>query len=147
MTEPVRQETDSAPMRVPATVSDVMRPALTAVEPNDHLAAAAYLMKHARTTSLVVITDEEARKPVGLITEADIVKAVADGKNPNDVRILAQMTGNPIVIRITASIREAARTMVTGHFRHLPVVGDDGSLKGMVDILDICGALLGPSAG
>jgi CBS domain-containing protein len=104
-------------------------------------------MKHARTTSLVVITDEEARKPVGLITEADIVKAVADGKNPNDVRILAQMTGNPIVIRITTSIREAARTMVAGHFRHLPVVGDDGSPKGMVDILDICEALLGPSAG
>jgi CBS domain-containing protein len=147
MTEAVRQETDSAPMRVPATVGDVMRPALTAVEPNDHLAAAAYLMKHAGTTSLVVITDEEARKPVGLITEADIVKAVADGKNLDDVRILAQMTGNPIVIRITTSIREAARTMVTGHFRHLPVVGDDGSLKGMVDILDICGALLGPSAG
>jgi CBS domain-containing protein len=147
MTEAVRQETDSAPMRVPATVGDVMRPALTAVEPNDHLAAAAYLMKHAGTTSLVVITDEEARKPVGLITEADIVKAVADGKNLDDVRILAQMTGNPIVIRIMTSIREAARTMVTGHFRHLPVVGDDGSLKGMVDILDICGALLGPSAG
>jgi len=147
MTEPVRQGATSAPMRIPATAEDVMRPALTAVEPNDHLAAAAYLMRHAGATSLVVITDEEVRKPVGLITESDIVKAVADGKNPNDVRILAQMTGDPIVIKTTASIREAAEIMVAGHFRHLPVVGDDGSLKGMVDILDICGALLGPSAG
>ena len=147
MTEPVRQGTTSAPMRAPETTGDVMRPALTAAEPNDHVAAAAYLMRHAGTTSLVVITDEEARKPVGLITEADIVKAVADGKNLNDVRILAQMTGDPIVIRTTVSIREAARIMVAGHFRHLPVVGDDGSLKGMVDILDICDALLGPSAG
>ena len=147
MAEPGGQGTTSAPMRAPATAGEVMRPALTAAEPNDHVAAAAYLMRHAGVTSLVVITDEEARKPVGLITESDIVRAVADGKNLNDVRILAQMTGNPVVIRTTASIQEAARTMVAGHFRHLPVVGDDGGLKGMVDILDICAALLGPAAG
>jgi CBS domain-containing protein len=103
-----------------------MRPALTAVEPNDHVAAAAYLMKQTGMTSLVVVTSEEARKPVGIITEADIVKAVAGGRNLTDVRILALMTGNPVVISTTVSIHEAARTMVAGHFRHLPVVGDDG---------------------
>jgi CBS domain-containing protein len=125
-----------------------MRPALTAVAPNDHVAAAAYLMKRADATSMVVIGDEKARKPVGLITEADIVRAVADGKNLNEVRILALMTRDPAVIRTTASIREAARIMVAGHFRHLPVTDDDGSLRGMADILDICEALLGsPEAG
>ncbi len=147
MSEPARQEIRPQALRALATAADVMRPALTAVEPNDHAAAAAYLMRHAGATSLVVITDEETRKPIGLITEADIVRAVADGKNLNDVRILALMTGNPIVIQSTSSIREAARTMVACHFRHLPVVGEDGCLKGMVDILDICAALLGPSAG
>jgi CBS domain-containing protein len=33
--------------------------------------------------------------------------------------------------------------MTSGHFRHLPVV-DDGALIGMVDISDVCAALLGP---
>jgi hypothetical protein len=39
-----RQETSSR-LRSPATAGDVMRPACAALEPNDHLAAAAYLMK------------------------------------------------------------------------------------------------------
>jgi CBS domain-containing protein len=146
MTKPSGQGTYPAPARIPATAGDVMRPALTAVAPNDHVAAAAYLMKRADATSIVVIDDEKARKPVGLITEADIVRAVADGKNLNEIRILALMTPDPAVIRTTAGIREAARIMVGGHFRHLPVTDDSGSLQGMADILDICDALLGSPA-
>lgn len=127
--------------RAPATAADVMRPALTTVEANAHLAAAAYLMKHAGQTALVVVDDEQARLPIGLITDADITRAVADGKDVNEVRIHDLMTTDPTVITATTSIHEAARSMVTGRFRHLPVVGDEG-LVGMVDIADVCRALL-----
>ena len=144
MTEPARQRTLLEPPSARATAGDVMRPALTAVEPNDHLAAAAYLMRHAGQTALVVVDDEETRKPVGLITEADIVRAVADGKDLNDARILILMTSNPTLISAAATIHDAARAMVTGHFRHLPVVGGNDRLVGMVDVLDICAALLEP---
>lgn len=130
----------------PATAGDVMRPALTAVVPNDHVAAAAYLMRRADATSLVVIDDEKSRKPVGLLTEVDIVRAIADGKDLNEVRIVALMTRDPAVIKTTASIREAAKIMVAGHFRHLPVTDESGSLQGMADILDVCEALLGSPA-
>lgn len=75
-----------SPSRPPVIARDVMRPAPTAVEPNDHLAAAAYLMKHKDASALVVVDGEDAWRPVGVITEADIVQAVADGKNLNDVR-------------------------------------------------------------
>jgi len=34
--------------------------------------------------------------------------------------------------------------MVTGHFRHLLVAGGNDRLVGMVDVLDICAALLEP---
>jgi hypothetical protein len=34
---------------------------------------------------------------------------VADGKNPNDVRIYQLMTADPTVVSTTASIRDAAR--------------------------------------
>jgi CBS domain-containing protein len=118
-----------------------MRPAVTTVEPNDHAAAAAYLMKHAGATALVVVDDEQAMRPVGLITETDIVQAVADGKDLNRVRIHDLMTTRPTVISATTTVRDAARAMITGHFRHLPVVGDAG-LIGMVDISDVCGELL-----
>ena len=124
----------------PATVADVMRPPVTAVEQNDHVAGAAYLMKRAGATALVV-TQAQTREPVGIITEADISHLVADRKNPNDVRIYQLMTARPTVVTAATSIRDAARVMTNGRFRHLPVTGGLG-LVGIVDITDICRALL-----
>ena len=124
----------------PATAADIMRPPLTTVEQADHIAAAAYLMKRADATALIV-TQAASGEPIGIITEADISHAIADGKNPNDVRIYQLMTARPTVVSATASIRDAARVMTSGRFRHLPVMGDAG-LVGIVDITDICRALL-----
>jgi predicted transcriptional regulator len=91
----------------------------------------------------VVVDDDQAKQPVGIITEADIFQAVAAGMDVNDVRIRALITTHPTVINAGTSIRDAARSVVTGHFRHLPVVGEAG-LIGMVDITDVCAALPGP---
>ena len=123
-----------------ATVADIMRPPVTAVDQNDHVGAAAYLMKRADATALIV-TQAQAGQPTGIITEADVSHAVADGKNPNDVRIYQLMTARPTVVSTTASIRDAAEVMTSGRFRHLPVMGDAG-LVGIVDIPDVCRALL-----
>lgn len=123
-----------------ATVADVMQPPVTTVELNDHVAAAAYVMKRANATALIV-TQTQTGQPVGIITDADVSRAVADGKNPNDVRIYELMTANPTVVNTTTSIREAAEIMTRRRFRHLPVVGD-GGLVGIVDITDVCRALL-----
>jgi CBS domain-containing protein len=128
------------PAPPPATVADVMQPPVTTVEQNDHLAAAAYLMKRANATALIV-TQAQSDQPIGIITDADVSHAVADGKNPNDVRIYQVMTANPIVVNTTTSIRDAAKVMASRRFRHLPVVGDAG-LVGIVDITDVCRVLL-----
>ena len=117
-----------------------MHPPVTTVNQNDHVAAAAYLMKRADATALIV-TQAQTGEPIGIITEADISHAVADGKNPNDVRIYQLMTAYPTVVSTTASIRDAAKVMTSGRFRHLPVMGDAG-LVGIVDITDVCSALL-----
>jgi CBS domain-containing protein len=129
---------------VAATVADIMRPPLTTVSQHDHVAAAAYLMKHAGTTALMVV-DAQTGRPTGLITEADVAHAVADGKDVNDVRVHAVMTTRPAVIT-TTSIRDAATIMTARHFRHLPVAGDAG-LLGMVDIVDVCRALISTGPG
>ncbi len=123
-----------------ATAADVMRPPLTTVEQQGHVAAAAYLMKHAGATALMVL-EAWTDQPVGIITEAEIAHAVADGKDVNRVRIYELMTTRPTVIKTTTGVRDAAKVMTSGHFRHLPVVGDAG-LVGIVDITDVCRALL-----
>jgi CBS domain-containing protein len=128
------------PVSFPATVADVMRPPVTTVEQNDHVAGAAYLMKRAGATAIVV-TQAETGEPLGIITEADISHLVADGKNPNDVRIYQLMTARPTVVSAATSIRDAARVMTNGRFRHLPVTAGT-TLAGIVDITDVCRALL-----
>ncbi|SRR5581483_373401 len=140
MAEPPPPEASVPPPHIAGTVADIMRPPVTTPRQNDHAAAAAYLMRHADTSALLVL-DAQTDRPIGIITEADITRAVADVKDLNEVRIRQLMTAGPAVIGPATSIREAAKTMTSGRFRHLPVVSDAG-LVGMVDIIDVCQALL-----
>lgn len=142
----MQQTTTKAPARKPplhpraaaATVTDIMRPPLTTAGQYDHVAAAAYLMKHAGTTALIVI-DAQTGQPTGIITQADIARAIASGKDPNDTRVHAVTITRPAVTA-TTSIRDAAIIMTARHLRHLPVAGAAG-LLGVIDITDVCRAL------
>jgi CBS domain-containing protein len=121
-----------------------MRPPPTTVSQHDHVAAAAYLMKHGGTSALLV-ADAQTGQPTGIITEADVTHAVADGKDVNDVWVDAVMTTRPAVTA-TTSIRDAAQIMTARHLRHLPVAGDAG-LLGIVDITDVCRVLISAAEG
>jgi CBS domain-containing protein len=101
-------------------------------------------MKHAGTTALMVM-DAQTGQPTGIITEADITHAIADGKDINDTWVDAVKTTRPAVIT-TTSIRDAAEIMTARHFRHLPVASDTG-LLGVVDIIDVCRALIDATQG
>jgi IMP dehydrogenase len=116
-----------------------MQPPLTTIKHHDHVAAAAYLMKHAGTTALTVV-DAQTSQPAGIITDTDVAHAIADGKDVNEVWVDTVMTTRPAVTT-TTSIRDAATIMTARHFRHLPVEEADG-LRGVVDILDVCQALI-----
>ena len=117
---------NSAPQRfgeppgATGTVADVMRPAATVAD-TDHAAAAAYLMRHARAGALLVLDTRHTGRPVGIITEADIARAVADGKDVNEVRVHQLMTVRPAVISAAASIRGAAKTMLASGLRQAPI--------------------------
>jgi CBS domain-containing protein len=122
-------------------VQDMMRPAVTTVERHAHLAAAAYLMRRAGDSAVVVTTDDETRRPIGIITATDIARAVADGKDVNEVRIDEIVGAEPVTARPGTTANEAAGVMLSARIRHLPVV-DNGRLLGIVDIMDACRALL-----
>ena len=127
-----------------ATVAGILRPPLTTVGQHDHVAAAAYLMKHAGTTALIV-ADAQTGQPTGIITETEITHAIADGKDTNDIWVDTVMTTRP-AITTTTSISDAAKVMTARHLRHLPVNSDTGIL-GIVDIADVCQALIDTGQG
>jgi CBS domain-containing protein len=123
------------------TVHDLMRPAVTSVERDAHLAAASYLMKKAGDNALVVIDDTAGRVPIAIITDTDVARTVADGKDPEDVRIRDVVSRDPITVSPETGVAEATEVMLSAHIRHLPVV-EDGRLVGMVDISDASRGLL-----
>ena len=111
----------------------------------DHVAAAAYLMKHAGSAALVVLGAQQGNRAIGVITEADITGAVADGMDVNTTRIHDLLTARPAAIPAATSIRDAATIMVNRGLRQVPVTDGTGWI-GIADIADVCGALLGPPA-
>ena len=123
-----------------ATVGGLMRSATTTVEPDSHVASAAYLMKRAHDSALVV-TSDDGRVPIAVITDADVSQAVADGRDLNDTRINQLHLSRPAVVSPGTSVAEAAERMLELALQHLPVM-DDGQLVGLVDMAAVCRALL-----
>jgi CBS domain-containing protein len=126
-----------------ATVRECVRPAVTTVELNAHLAAAAYLMRRAGDTAVVVTTDDERRRPIGVVTDTDIAQAVADGRDVNEVRIDEIVGPEPVTTQPGTAVSEATALMLSAGIRHLPVV-EDGHFVGIFDIAEACRALLDP---
>jgi acetoin utilization protein AcuB len=52
-------------------------------------------------------------------------------------RVGERMTRNPVTVTPVEGIREAMEKMKKGHFRHLPVVDEEGKLIGMISDRDI----------
>ena len=127
------------------TVGDLMKPAATTVEREAHVAAAAYLMKQDGGSALVVTTNDEARTPVAVVTEADVAQAVADGKDVERTRINELRTSPIIISEPGAPVSKAAELMVTAQVGHLLVMDDD-RLVGMLTMADACQGLLRAAA-
>jgi signal-transduction protein with cAMP-binding, CBS, and nucleotidyltransferase domain len=87
----VEQMSEQASVVPPTTTADVTRSPLATVEQQGHVAAAAYLMKHAGASALMVL-DARTGQPAGIIMEADIAHAIADGKDVNSIRVYELMT-------------------------------------------------------
>ncbi|HEX9376427.1 MAG TPA: CBS domain-containing protein [Actinomycetota bacterium] len=119
-------------------VSEVMTPAAVTDRADDTLAEAARKMWQQQTGSLVVTDGDEL---LGIITERDILKAVATGV-PLDTRVSDVMTKEVVTAHPGMSLREAAAIMTEKWIRHLPVV-DRGSLVGIMSQRDLAGVLAG----
>jgi CBS domain-containing protein len=118
-------------------VADVMTRARVADSPSDSLRAAATLMWKQQTGSLFVM---DADALLGIVTERDVMKAVARGADIDATPVSAVMTTNVITVTPETSLPDAARHMASRWIRHLPVVAE-GQVVGLVSQRDLCGVL------
>lgn len=117
----------------PQTVASLMRPGPTPVDPRDRLAVAAARMRAAHVRAMAVVADGRL---VGLITERDILRAVADGLSTDMTPVAAYIRPVPEVIPPGASAAVAAARMVELRVRHLPV-GSQDRIVGVVSASDL----------
>ena len=88
---------------------------------------------HDKGIDCVLVVD--GGRLVGIFTDRDAVLKVA-GTKPEDHRIGALMTHDPVVLRHDETIAVAINKMAVGGFRHIPIV-DDGRPTGVVSARDV----------
>jgi CBS domain-containing protein len=84
----------------------------------------------------VVIVEDQ--RIVGIVTERDVLRTVAAGKDAASVLVGEVMTTVVVTTSPDTSVRDAARTMAQHWIRHLPVV-DNGRLVGIISQRDVTG--------
>ena len=84
--------------------------------------------------ALVVVDD--ARRPIGMLSERDIVRTAARNEAVFSLPVSQLMTRDLILGAPGDDLGSVGSTMVTRRIRHLPVM-DGGKLVGMVSIGDV----------
>ena len=119
-------------------VSEVMRE-YPVVAPEDTLGEVAQKLVDAHSGAAIV---KDFGRMIGIITERDMLKAMAARVHTSESRVREWMTADPITASSDTSVDEAAQTMIDNGFRHLPVVDGD-SVLGVVSLRRVVAAQLG----
>lgn len=104
-------------------------------EPGTSVAEAAELMVELDIGSLAVYRGSDL---VGIVTERDIVRAVA-GEDGVDISVAEVMTPEPDTVDAEVEVVDAAAWLLAVGYRHLPVTEDDKlvGIISMKDLLDV----------
>jgi CBS domain-containing protein len=113
------------------TVADLMVKDVLTVDPSDTIGEAAEKMNAANVGAVVVV--EDFVRIVGIVTERDLMRAVASRARAAEARVRQWMTLDPVTIDPETTVEEAAKIMFDNNFRHLPVV-KDGRPLGIVSL-------------
>jgi len=108
---------------------------LVTITPDKSLKEAVDLMAKYNIGFLPVV---EGEKLVSVISETDVVKAVAKGIDLS--RPVAEFANKPIVVDKNATLRDAAELMVKYNIRHLPIV-ENGKVVGVISVRDVLKAI------
>ena len=103
------------------------------VEPSDTIGEAAEKMIDHGVGAVVV---SDFGSIIGILTERDILRAVAHRTHSAEARVRQWMTPDVVTVPPSMEGDEAAKMMLERNFRHLPVV-DEGRSVGIVSLRDL----------
>lgn len=118
-------------------ISEIMTKATVTDSAEDTLSDACQKMRELQTGSILVLDGERL---IGIVTERDVLKTVAQGLDPKHTPLKDIMTTDIITIGPQTRLKEAAEIMATKWIRHLPVL-EGAKVVGIISQRDLTGIL------
>jgi citrate synthase len=115
------------------SVGDIMSSPVVTATPSETVAEVATRMRDGRVGSVIVCDGE---RPLGILTERDLVRVSASGVDPGATKVSEWMTEEPDCVAPGLSVQEAFAGLDAHGYRHIPVV-DEGRLVGIVSMRDL----------
>ncbi len=117
----------------------VKRPTAIHIGPDAMVREACKLMAEHGIGAVLVMRDAAIE---GIFTERDALNRVlAEGRDPDETRVGAVMTPEPVTLTPEATAVDALRLMTQIGFRHLPIA-EEGRVYGIISMRDFVGAEL-----
>jgi CBS domain-containing protein len=117
------------------TLAEVVSPNFIVVAPEDTLGEVAERMTQQNTGAVVV---KDFGRLIGILTERDMLRAMAARVHTSDARVRQWMTADPVTAAPDMDVDDAAQVMLDNGFRHLPVV-DGSTILGVVSLRRVMG--------
>ena len=124
------------------TLSDVVRPNFLTVAPEDTLGEVAERMTRENVGAVIV---KDHGRLIGILTERDMLRAMASRVHTSDARVRQWMTPDPVTASPDMDLEEAAQVMLDNGFRHLPVV-EGSNVLGVVSLRRVLGGRRQPTS-
>lgn len=119
-------------------VNEIMTKNPTLCTPDAKLQDVAKMMVDNDCGCIPVIENDSTKKPVGMITDRDIVvRTIAHGKNPLDLTAADAMTKDAITVSQETSVEECCNLMEEHQIRRIAVTDEKGGCCGIVAQADV----------
>lgn len=113
-----------------STLGEIVGPNYITVAPEDTLGEVAERMR-AQNVGAVIVKDYG--RLIGILTERDMLRAMAARVHTSEARVRQWMTEDPITAAPDMTAEDAAEVMLSHGFRHLPVV-EGATVLGIVSL-------------
>jgi CBS domain-containing protein len=114
------------------SIGEVMTKKLETIEMSNSAQDAAKKMRDKNVSSLLVIDNNNNSKPIGIVTERDLVRKVCVNDASSKHTMIQGITSSPLItIDAISSVEVAADVMIQNKVRHLLVVEDNDVNKAL----------------
>lgn len=114
-------------------IRDVMSTNPVCCLPTDTAQKVARILCDNNIGSLPVVTDQQSRELIGMITDRDLCcSVIADGLDPKHTSIGKFVSANPMTCRDGENLEKCERTMQEHHVRRIPIVDGQNRVIGIV---------------